>query len=176
MRPAYLALLVACIGQATPTPEDTMHITASDAEGHGLPAVELQIDPGALTGSLFPDDGVYLTLSGPPGGLLLLQVYPAGPGGATGLERMLRVHFDKPWWQPLSFETSERAVIAGAERDAMRFSTLEGVRRVAWCGALLPARSDLLLVVGVEAPTPLTCAQLVLHPQLAPALASLVVD
>ena len=81
---AVLALLgpPAAAGERT----RTVTITAEEARARGLwpVGVELQLTDGGLTATRFPQEDVYLTVSGPPGGPLGLRIKKGALHKVTG--------------------------------------------------------------------------------------------
>jgi len=70
--------------------------TAADARAHGLPAATISVEPGAtgMAASTFPEDGVYLRLSGPPGGPLgLIMARATTAGDEAGMKALVNTRF-----------------------------------------------------------------------------------
>lgn len=93
-------------------------------------------------------DGDYLTLSGPPGGPLMLRIYPATVGAdVKTLVAALR---------PDAQLTDGNVNLLGADRPAVTWITGESMARTLWCGIIVaPATAAagqpaLLLELGVR--------------------------
>lgn len=164
-----------------------VRIKARQAKQKGLPAIGFSVDPAgtAMSASPFPEDGVYLTLSGPPGGPLLFQVFAYRSNGhdAAALDAQIKARFNQPHQQPLQLDEQGTLKLSGSDRAIRTFITGSmPMIRTRWCAALIPAPSGhaegLFVVFGDAAPAVKTaeCAAIVAHPHLAPLVRSFAVD
>jgi hypothetical protein len=106
----------------------------------------LELADSGMSGSRV-GDGDYLTLSGPPGGPLMLRIYPATVGADVNkLVAGLR---------PDAELQGGSVNLLGAERPAVTWITGESMARTLWCGVIVaPAgaaagQPALLLELGV---------------------------
>jgi hypothetical protein len=106
----------------------------------------LELADSGMSGSR-AGDGDYLTLSGPPGGPLMLRIYPATVGAdVETLVAGLRADAQL---------LAGRVTLLGAERPAVAWITGESMARTAWCAVIVaPAgaasgQPALLLELGV---------------------------
>jgi hypothetical protein len=156
----------------------THSITAAEADARGLPGVGFSLSHESLMmWTPFPEPGVYVTLSGPPGGTLMLTVLPyQGKDEPGTLERHLRARAGKMRWQPLLFGKAERLALAGEQRHAIGFIANESHARARYCGVLVPTSPDAGLLVliahSVFQGDDTSCAATAAHPTLAPAMQS----
>jgi hypothetical protein len=161
-----------------PAPAETgarVTITAAEAEAAGLPKLGFSLDPSSagMSGSKLVD-GLYLRLSGPPGGPLMLLVSPATVG-ADFSSLVSAELLDGPLLE-------QQVELLGATRRAVAWSTGAGHARTSWCGVILgpadagPNDAALLLELGVGHPdpsAPASCAAALSSPSLGPVVASL---
>lgn len=159
MRVFLPVLGVLLAGLAWAAPVSRVLITPEQCRQHGLPPVELSVDP---TGTVlrpysFPEKGVYLRMSGPPGGPLLMEVL-ARPGT---LDQALDARF------PAIEENRPCTVrLAGEERPARTFLTGQSHARTKWCAVELPSLAVLFGASPGE-------KDVLAHAHLAPLAASL---
>lgn len=106
----------------------------------------LELANSGMSGSR-AGDGDYLTLSGPPGGPLMLRIYPATVGADINkLVAALR---------PDAQLTDGTVNLLGADRPAVTWITGESMARTLWCGIIVAPPSAaagqpaLLLELGV---------------------------
>ena len=163
------------LGSSEPQTDPAVHITASDAEAAGFPPLGFSLDTTdtGLSGSRFGAD--YLTLSGPPGGPLILRFAPASTGAE--LPSLLT---DMAGGASLVAESIE---LLGETRPAAAWITGESLARTSWCATVLsppnsePGAPALLLIAGVGHQTEATtCATALANPTIAAALASFAWD
>ena len=188
-------VLIACVVAGCATLQGTtrtkgggevVRIKPREAKKHALPPIGFRVDTAgtAMLASKFPDDGLYLTMSGPPGGPLLVQVYGyAGTAhDVATLEAQIRANYDKPWFQPFTLDQTTKLSLGGADRLARTFLTGKGHTRTRWCAALVPApkgaAEGLVVVFGdaAGAETGADCAAIAAHAHLAPVLRSFQLD
>ncbi len=92
-------------------------------------------------------DGDYLTLSGPPGGPLMLRIFPTTVG--ADVEKLI------VGLRPEATPKPDRVTVLGVERPAVTWITGEGMSRTLWCGVIVapadavPGKPGLLLEFGV---------------------------
>lgn len=153
-------------------------IPASAATAHGLPAVGLQLDaPNPLMISQFPEEELYVSASGPPGGRLELEVWNTGEraGDVAAVRRAVAQRFTASSLVPKVWGPDELLDIAGARRPAVAFLSDRAMMQTGWCATLVPhAKGTLLVVLGSGAPgaTAISCDKVVAHPALAALLRS----
>ncbi|GMU55545.1 MAG: hypothetical protein AMXMBFR33_46910 [Candidatus Xenobia bacterium] len=146
-------------GLAWAAPVSRVQITPEQCRQHGLAPVELSVDPTGtvLRPYLFPEKGVYLRMSGPPGGPLLMEVL-ARPGT---LDQALAARFSA-----LEERQPATVLLAGAERSALTFLTGQSHARTRWCAVELPSLAVLFGASPAE-------KDVLTHTHLAPLAASL---
>ena len=130
-----------------------IEITPSDAAAHGLPAIGFTIDGSAagMSALPFPEAGSYVTMSGPPGGVSRVEVWPLdeateGKAWTAIAARFARIQ------RPIEPLAEEMVQIAGAARPAALFFNGRPPVRAAWVVALVndPGRPALLVAFGVS--------------------------
>jgi hypothetical protein len=95
-------------------------------------------------------DGDYLTLSGPPGGPLMLRAYPATVG--ADVKQLVAALRGLPAGAEL---LDGHVTVLGAERPAVAWVTGESLARTLWCAVIVsrgdaaPGGPALLLELGV---------------------------
>ncbi len=146
-------------GLAWAAPMNRVLITPEQCRQHGMAPIELSVDPTdtVLRPFPFPEKGVYLRMSGPPGGPLLMEVL-ARPGA---LDQALAARFS-------ALEEREPATVrlAGEERSALTFVTGQSQARTRWCAIELPSLAILFGASPSE-------KDVLAHTHLAPLAASL---
>lgn len=192
----YALLVAACV--IVPIhKDDGMHqlgpiarlirVKAKEAVKKGLPPIgfSIELTGTAMSGLAFPEKGLYLTASGPPGGTLLMQVlsYEAKIHDPAALDAQIRAHFSKAWQQPLVLHQQGTLRLAGKQRPARAFMTgKSGMTRARWCAALVSptgaSGAGLLVAVGEAAgpDDPVTCAAVTAHKELAPLIRSFILE
>ena len=191
---ATVILSAACAApsqaQSGPHPEGSqtmIRVKARHAKKQGLPPIGFALDIGktAMLASKFPEPGLYLTASGPPGGLLLLQVsgYRGEAHDQAALDAQIQARFSQPHHTPLVLHEAGTLRLSGADRVARSFMTgKHEMTRARWCAALVPSKTGagegLLVVIGEAAgPTdPVTCAAVAANRNLAPLVASFALE
>ena len=101
-----------------------VRITAAEARKHGLPGASITLEPGAtgLSAATFPEDGMYLRMSGPPGGPLGLIVAHATQ--AAGDEAALKALAEKRFaGRSPAVGTFDRVELSGAVRHVLTCTT-----------------------------------------------------
>jgi hypothetical protein len=120
--------------------ENPIKIAAADSARHGLPAAAIELDTSEIgfIGSAFPADGVYLSLSGPPGGPLglALEAYK-GIKDAKGLEAFAAKRYAGDTYVRKGPGTVE---LAGGRRIAFTCGTGRSLARSTQFLALVPER------------------------------------
>lgn len=126
-------------------PMSEVVVLARDARAHGLPPIALRLRAPGMVPFAFPDPESYLSLSGPPGGVLFLQVKRLGHG-PVGLDRLreLVAGSDR---RPVTFGSAGHVTIGGVERDAVLFYVGESMAATAGCALAVPVGNEQLLVV-----------------------------
>lgn len=166
---------------ASPRPAGTVEITAAEAKAKGLPPVAFSLvaSGGGWTVGKLPGQGVYLRLSGPPGGPLSFSVetFPNPRASGATLESWIRGRFNKPFRQPLTLGKPGRFTLAGGARPALAFTSGKSMARTAYCAVLVAAKSrpvtELVVLFGHGAPQGQpTCDEIARHNSLAPVLQS----
>jgi hypothetical protein len=103
-----------------------------------------------------PQDGQYLSLSGPPGGTLMFVVegYRDAEASTATVERLFARwagHGARP--DPVVKGSAQTVIIAGAGRPAMAFVVGRSMATTNWCVTLVPSREHegegLLVLMGV---------------------------
>lgn len=158
-----IIMLAACSSSSTsPRPEPTsaegsvrapdarFEITPEQAHAAGLPALRVRLDTtgGPMIASATPEPGRYVGVSGPPGGVLQLDVWTTDERqpGTAAVERAVRARFKQPFHEPLVISGPARFELAGATRDAVALFTGKDFTRTAWCAVIVPAGSASALV------------------------------
>jgi hypothetical protein len=131
----------------------------------------LELADSGMSGSRV-GDGDYLTLSGPPGGPLMLRIYPATVG--ADLHELVAA------LRPDAELLDGRVTLLGAERPAVAWVSGESMARTAWCGIIVAPVSAaagqpaLLLELGVgHQGDAVDCKIVSEHHVLGPVIASL---
>jgi hypothetical protein len=138
-----------------------IEIRPEDSLAHSLPAIGFRVDTGrtGLGGRPFASLGLYLTLSGPPGGPLSFCVSPAleRESDAVAVEReVFRQLGDN--FRKARTAAQGHVFIAGASRPAITYTAGEGFFSEATCATLVGTPAGSLLVAvsigwsGKEAP------------------------
>jgi hypothetical protein len=151
-------LLVLLAGLAWGAEVNKVHITPSECQQHQMAPLDLSVDATgtALRPIEFPEKGVYLRLSGPPGGPLLFEVMP-GP-----MEESLKLRFKE---LTLDERMPCKAKLLGQQREGITFLVGSSHARTRWTVLQLP---KIIVLFGASPGwDPLA------HPDLAPLAASL---
>jgi hypothetical protein len=127
-----------------------LEVTPEQAHAAGLPALRVRVDTagGPMLASATPEPGRYVGVSGPPGGVLQLDVWTTHERqpGTAAVERAIRARFNQPFHDPLVISSPARIELAGGTRDAVALFTGKDFTRTAWCAAIVPAGSASALV------------------------------
>jgi hypothetical protein len=170
---------------ATPASDDSptrVHITAAEAEEHGLTPFEFSIDTAGTPMSVtpFPESGSYLIVSGPPGGPEMLRFFSLTErlDGAAALEPILRAKFSHVGDDPFVLGTPTEVTVDGSPRQALSFVTGQSMARTAWCAILVDSHlrgavPQLLVLAGVGSSGEPDCATPLADEPLAKVLESL---
>jgi len=159
---------------APPAKRERWRTTAEDAKAAGLPPVAFSFDTtdSGMSGS-GSSDGDYVTLSGPPGGPLMLRIAPATVGADPAA--LVR--------RGSASVTAEEVELLGAKRRAVAWITGEGLARTSWCGIVVAptgaaeGAAALLVELGVgHGGEEITCKTAVEHHVLGPVVKSLVFE
>lgn len=108
-----------------------LSVSAAAAEAAGLPPIGFSLDPGrsAMQGSML-GNGRYMTLSGPPGGPLILRISPTTVGEAfaniVGGDGVLDATL-----------VEQEVQLLGDKQRAVAWVTGSSLARTSWCGILL---------------------------------------
>lgn len=101
-----------------------VEITAAESTSNNLPPVAITIDPGNLGMSIFmfPEDDMYLMLSGPPGGPLGLSLEKVSDmtGDEAGLSALVKSRFEGRTPQT---GTTGQVSLSGGEHPAITCTT-----------------------------------------------------
>ena len=132
-------------------------------------ALEVDLEGTGMFVAPFPQGGFAVVLSGPPGGPLSFLAWNPLPEerGIAGIEASVRRMFKLPA-APLGMANGSRALLAGAERDALCFVENQGFMNVAWCIASIEVGADNAIVAfcctaGRES---CSCETVLNHPSL----------
>lgn len=156
-------------------------VTAAAAQAAGLPPVgfSLSTADAAWTVRKFPGRGVFVQLSGPPGGPLSLsvQTYPRPRASGSTLLRWILARFSKPFHRPLTIQPTKRFAFAGLPRPAVSFTSGSSMARTAYCAVLVASATtppiEFVVLFGHGAPRGQPdCDAIAKHPSVAPVLAS----
>jgi hypothetical protein len=101
-----------------------IRITTSDARTNGLPPVDISLDYSntSLLATVFPRHGVYVQLSGPPGGPLGVSIEAAEPYDlALSLEALIRQRFNHPADEPLVFGRQGEIELSAVRHKSLTF-------------------------------------------------------
>jgi len=141
---------------------DELVLSADDARRHELPAVGMRMIIGrtGLLAHRFPRPGVYLQLSGPPGGVVGVEI--SACTDASPLELARQLFADLPGPVP-TFGDVEQVQLAGALREAVAcdLGSPTPFARRACCVVKVAHRSGSALVRfsgGLAPGVPLSCA------------------
>lgn len=147
--------------------------TVEDAKAAGLPPLAFSFDITGTGMAGGPGDGHYVTLSGPPGGPLMLRISPA----TVGADPATLVRRDA------SPVTAQEVELFEAKQRAVAWITGEGMGRTSWCGIVVapPGATEgaaaLLVELGVgHQGEDVTCKTTVEDDVLGPIVKSLVFE
>jgi len=159
---------------------DVLKISADEARKRGLPGIAIEVDArsASMSAEVVSAKDLYLHLSGPPGGPLLLMIWDC-TGCSTDVRAAIQAKFVPTWTRSIAFGQVDRARVMGDEREGMTFTTGEGFARIAWFGFLMERPAGLLLVtlgVGGRDPEPVPAVDVVSNPAIAKLLSSLKID
>lgn len=160
-------------------------ITAEQGRAAGLPAIGFTISGiwSGFAANRRPSGSTYLSLAGPPGGVLMLVVKPYhGTEPSLSFMEQLFEEWSRtmPGLEPVTKGAPEKLVIAGAARAAIGYLGGAGPGRASWCVTLVPASAaaaedqGLMILLGVavgDAAQP-SCRHAAQHPQLKPLIES----
>ncbi|MBT9582684.1 hypothetical protein IV102_05005 [bacterium] len=134
-RALIMAILTLCAWSVPPT--GPIHITAQQSRQKGLPAVGLRLDTAgtSLVARSFPEPGVYLSLSGPPGGALQFQVLSTDARNTQELRKFIKDRFEKLRLRP-KLGTAKSVTLAGQYRPTLGFVSGESQASTRWCAVL----------------------------------------
>ena len=170
-------------GGATARGGHTITITAEQGRAAGLPAIGLSVS-GIWSGFAVnrrPAGSTYLSLAGPPGGLLMFVVKPyhAAEPSVSFMEQLFEQWSrTMPGLLPVDKGAVEKIFIAGGERDAVGYLGGGGPGRASWCVTLVPAAADkdeglmILMGVAVAAAAKPSCRHALDHRRLKPLIGS----
>jgi hypothetical protein len=131
--------------------QQNVEIGVDEAVRRGLSPMRIRVDPRAasMSSRTFPANDVYLKLSGPPGGPLLLMIWDCK--GANDVDAaLIRSKFVPAWTTELEVGIADRAHVLGRERAGLTFATGSGIARTAWFGFLLTCGAGhALITLGV---------------------------
>jgi hypothetical protein len=158
----------------TPPQETTVfELSPEQAKASGLPALRVRLDTtGApMRATPTPEPGKFVIVSGPPGGVLQIDVWATDVHGAdpAAVERAVRARFNRPFHDPLAIGAPAKIDLAGTTRDALAFITGKDAARTAWCAAIVPAGGAATLVtigMAAGAAPAVSCQDVLGHPVL----------
>jgi hypothetical protein len=159
----------------------TVTVTATEARAKRLPPIAFSLDANSAgwTVRKLPGQGMYLQLSGPPGGPLFFSVhaFPNPRTTSATLVRWVRSQYSKPYQQPVTLTKPARFTLAGVARPAAALTSGRSMGRTASCAVLVtaPTTPPTALVVhfGHGAMRGLfSCDQIAKHPPLARVIGS----
>ncbi len=148
-------------------------IHAEDARAGGLPAVGFTVEWDTTPGfspRMPLGGGMYLSLSGPPGGPLGMRVssYTNGDADHATLEKNISV----PQQFGYTKGAPEQVSLAGASRPALAYLSGQAIAKVHGCAVLVPARAGAregLVVTFISSGHSVTqpnCATVLANPSL----------
>jgi hypothetical protein len=167
---------------ASDDPPTRVHVTAAEAEAHGLTPFDFSIDTAGtpMLATPFPEQGAYLTISGPPGGPQLLRFLSLAGRieDPAALEPILRQTFSGAGGDPFVLGAPTEVTIGGSARQALPFATGQSMARTAWCAVLIDSRlrgavPQLLVLAGIGSSGEPDCSVPLGNEQLAKVLESL---
>ncbi|MDC0935936.1 hypothetical protein OAS39_06595 [Pirellulales bacterium] len=108
----------------------TLTITAAESDEHGLPkaAITLHLGDTFMRTAKFPGDGIYVSMSGPPGAPLglIIQLLHETFGNEAGWRRFIEKSYQD---ESANFGTAADVEMCGANRPACTFTTGNGNAR-----------------------------------------------
>lgn len=108
----------------------TLTISAEEAKEHDLPAAAISVEMGDvfMQSRKFPGEGVYVSMSGPPGAPLgmAIQRVPEAIAEQAEWERFVEKQHQE---EDAEFGVVEQVEFAGAKRSACTFTTGESMAR-----------------------------------------------
>lgn len=122
-------------------------ITRAECVAAGLAPLDLRIDSAAagLHAEAFMEDGIYVSLWGPPGGPVGLDVSDCSDR-PDDVEGAIRRRFEKQRITPLRLLGTDQLTIANVTRSGLRFAIGDGPAGESWFAAVLPHRAGAVLV------------------------------
>ncbi|HEX7835878.1 MAG TPA: hypothetical protein VF469_00365 [Kofleriaceae bacterium] len=173
--PTPIAAGVHAAASAPTPPQESpvFELSPEHAKASGLPALRVRLDTtGApMEATPTPEPGKFVIASGPPGGVLQIDVWATAvhTTDAAAVERAVRARFNRPFHEPLVVGAPGKIDLAGSTRDALAFFTGKDATRTAWCAAIVPAGgASTLVTIGMSAgaaPT-VSCQEVLGHPVL----------
>jgi hypothetical protein len=148
-------------------------LSPEQAKASGLPALRVRLDTTGvpMRATPTPEAGKFVIASGPPGGVLQLDVWATDvhDTAAAAIERAVRARFNRPFHEPLVLGAPDKIDLAGGTRAALAFFTGKDATRTAWCAAIVPAGgASTLVTIGMSAGTApvVSCQEILGHPVL----------
>lgn len=161
---------------SAPTPPQegpVFELSPEQAKASGLPPLRVRLDTtGApMRATPTPEPGKFVIVSGPPGGVLQIDVWATDVHGtdAAAIEQAVRARFNRPFHDPLVLGAPARIDLAGSTRDALALFTGKDAARTAWCAAIAPAGgASALVTIGMAAGAApaVSCQDVLGHPVL----------
>lgn len=147
-----------------------VEIGVDEAVKRGLTPMRIRVDPrvASMSSRTFPANDVYLKLSGPPGGPLLLMIWDCKKANDIDAA-LIRSKFVPAWTTALELGTADRANVLGGERAGLTFATGSGIGRTAWFGFVFMCGAAHVLItlgVGGRDNVPVPAADIVSNPAI----------
>ena len=148
-------------------------LSPEQAKASGLPALRVRLDTTGvpMRATPTPEAGKFVIVSGPPGGVLQIDVWATDvrETGAAAIERAVRAQLNRPFHDPLVVGAPDKIELAGSTRDALAFFTGKDAARTAWCAAIVPVGgTSTLVTIGMAAGAApaVSCQEILGHPLL----------
>lgn len=148
-------------------------VTPDQAKAGGLPPLRVRLDTTGvpMRATPTPEPGKFVIVSGPPGGVLQLDVWTTDvrETDPAAIERAVRARLNKPFHDPIEIGAAAKIDLAGAKRDALAVFTGKDAARTAWCAVIVPAGgTSTLVTIGMAAGAApaVSCDEVLAHPLL----------
>lgn len=148
-------------------------LSPEQARASGLPSLRVRLDTAGapMRATPTPEPGKFVIVSGPPGGVLQIDVWATDVHGAdaAAVEQAVRARFNRAFHDPLVIGAPARIELAGSTRDALALFTGKDGTRTAWCAAIVPAGGAAALVtlgMAAGAAPAVSCQDILGHPVL----------
>jgi hypothetical protein len=139
----WVLQLVAALSAGPPARDDMTVVTPQQSAAHGLSPLRIEVDLKAarMIAAPFPDTGMYMSASGPPGSPESFAIFSARPTTVQPASIASAAHESlvNGWIQPVAIGEPTTTRIAGEEQPALAITTGRGVTLTSWCATIVAA-------------------------------------